>query len=175
MVVLTITWVLTPFDVPLALTSTSFHARVHGSVSRRPRICAYALSTYSILPWADQVINAWICFLRLSQLLPHLRSSLGVASLSACAQYPQGGWWEQPLPLVLYYSIVVHQKTLTHKDHRDHHHRCKLHEDFYWSNILGTPLSAHRPEERPRTKKEHTFYTFVRGRFEQQGSHWCSK
>jgi hypothetical protein len=36
--------------------------------------------------------------------------------------------------------------------------------------MLGTPLSAHRPEERSRTKKEHTFYTFVRGRFEQQGS-----
>jgi hypothetical protein len=36
--------------------------------------------------------------------------------------------------------------------------------------MLGTPLSAHRPEERPRTKKEHTFYTFVRDRFEQQGS-----
>ena len=51
----------------------------------------------------------------------------------------------------------------------------QLHEDLYFSNLLGTPLSARRPEERPRTKKEHTFYTFVRGRFEQQGSHWCSK
>ena len=68
----------------------------------------------------------------------------------------------------------VHQKTLTHKDHRNHH-RCKLHEDFYYSNMLGTPLSAHRPEKIPRTKKEHTFYIFLRGRFEQQGSHWCSK
>jgi hypothetical protein len=36
--------------------------------------------------------------------------------------------------------------------------------------MLGTLLSARRPEERPRTKKEHTFYTFVRGRFGQQGS-----
>ena len=71
--------------------------------------------------------------------------------------------------------VGVCQKTLTHKDHRDHCHCCKPHEDFYWSNMLGTPLSARRPEERPRTKKEHTFYTFVRGRFEQQGSHWCSK
>jgi hypothetical protein len=44
---------------------------------------------------------------------------------------------------------------------------------FYYSNMLGTPLSAHRPEERPRTKKEHTFYTFVRGRYGQQGS-WLS-
>ncbi|KRX30150.1 hypothetical protein T09_6887 [Trichinella sp. T9] len=26
--------------------------------------------------------------------------------------------------------------------------------------MLGNPLSARRPEERPRTKKEHTFYTF---------------
>ena len=40
---------------------------------------------------ADQVINAWICFLRISQLLSHLRSSLGVVLLSACTQYPQGG------------------------------------------------------------------------------------
>jgi hypothetical protein len=34
--------------------------------------------------------------------------------------------------------------------------------------MLGT--LARRPEERPRTKKEHTFYTFVRDRFEQQGN-----
>ncbi|KRY06481.1 hypothetical protein T01_5950 [Trichinella spiralis] len=27
--------------------------------------------------------------------------------------------------------------------------------------MLGTLLSARRPEERPRTKKEHTFYTFA--------------
>jgi hypothetical protein len=72
-------------------------------------------------------------------------------------------------------NVRVRQKTLIHKNLRDHHHRCQPHEDFYGSNMLGTLLSALRPEERPRTKKEHTFDTFVRGRFEQQGSHWCSK
>jgi hypothetical protein len=36
--------------------------------------------------------------------------------------------------------------------------------------MLGNPLSAHRPEERPRTKKEHTFYYFVRARYRHQGS-----
>jgi hypothetical protein len=36
--------------------------------------------------------------------------------------------------------------------------------------MLGTPRPASRSEARPRTKKEHTFYTFVRGRYEQQGS-----
>ena len=41
---------------------------------------------------------------------------------------------------------------------------------FYLSNMLGNPLSARRLEERPRTKREHTFYTFVRGRFRHQGS-----
>jgi hypothetical protein len=33
--------------------------------------------------------------------------------------------------------------------------------------MLGNPLSACRPEERPRTKKEHTFYTFVKARYRQ--------
>ena len=28
-------------------------------------------------------------------------------------------------------TVGVRQKTLTHKEHRDHHHRCKMHEDFY--------------------------------------------
>jgi hypothetical protein len=28
-------------------------------------------------------------------------------------------------------GVVVPQKTLTHKEYRDNHHRCKLHEDFY--------------------------------------------
>lgn len=53
--------------------STGVHARVQGSVSRRPRICTHALSTHSIQPWADQAIDAWICFLRTSQLLSHSR------------------------------------------------------------------------------------------------------
>jgi hypothetical protein len=57
-------------------------------------------------------------------------------------------------------GVVVYQETLTHKDYRDNHH-CKTHEDFYYSNMLGNLLSARSPEERPRTKKEHIFYTFV--------------
>jgi hypothetical protein len=40
---------------------------------------------------------------------------------------------------------------------------------FYYSNMLGTLLSGCRPEERPRRKKEHTFYAFVRGGFGHQG------
>jgi hypothetical protein len=62
-------------------------------------------------------------------------------------------------------NVGVHQKTLTHKEHRERRHRCKPHEDFLLIQHVGALLSACRPEERPRTKKEHTFYTFVRGRF----------
>jgi hypothetical protein len=42
--------------------------------------------------------------------------------------------------------------------------------EFYYPNILGTPPLRTQAREEPRRKKEHTFYTFVRGRYEQQGS-----
>jgi hypothetical protein len=46
---------------------------------------------------------------------------------------------------------------------------------FIDSTCWGLP-SQHagqrrNPEQQQKKKKEHTFHTFVRGRFEQQGSH----
>jgi hypothetical protein len=43
-------------------------------------------------------------------------------------------------------NVGVCQKTLTHKDHRDHHH-CKLHEDFIDPTCWGPSQHAGQSRE----------------------------
>ena len=90
---------------------------------------------------------------RCSRLTAKILPVISAFLLGHVAAPPLGHIYSTPLPF-----FGVRQKTLTHEDHKDCH-CCKLQEAFYWSNMLGTPLSAHRPKERPRTSKEHTFYT----------------
>jgi hypothetical protein len=76
-------------------------------------------------------------------------------------------------------TVVACQKTFTHTKTTETVIIAKFMRILLIQHVGEPPISTHRPEESPRTKKEHTFYNFVRAACRHRGSlayfSWCSQ